>query len=238
MKSKDGALLVSVVMPALNEARYIEESIAAARRAYAQDKVEIIVVDGGSDDGTTDLVPPTERWMTSPPGRAIQMNRGASAAQGEVLVFCHADSRLPAGWRQPVVEALGDPGVSGGAFAIRLEPARGVLHLLNTLPVPADWRLMYGDQAQFTTRATFRFVGGFPEIPIMEDLEMMRRLHRIGRLIRLPLRVRSSSRRFLQRDPLRQFCLDVWLVIRYLYLGTTAEEIAQVYHADDRGRFP
>ncbi|MGD2178912.1 MAG: hypothetical protein PVG71_13945, partial [Anaerolineae bacterium] len=82
--------------------------------------------------------------------------------------------------------------------------ARGILHLLNLPRYPADWRLMYGDQAQFMTRRTFRQVGGFPEIPIMEDLEMMRSLHRRGRLVRIPFRVTSSSRRFSERGPLRQ----------------------------------
>jgi hypothetical protein len=133
---------------------------------------------------------------------------------------------------------LGRPGVSGGSFAIRLEPARGILHLLNALRYPADWRLMYGDQAQFTTRAAFERVGGFPEIPIMEDLELMRRLHRIGRLACIPLPVISSSRRFLEQGPLRQFCLDVWLVVRYLYLDAAPDQIAQDYYANggDGGR--
>jgi glycosyltransferase involved in cell wall biosynthesis len=92
-------LLVSVVMPALNEAPNIARAIAAARRDYVQDQVEIIVVDGGSSDGTPHLVPARERLVASPPGRAVQLNRGASAARGQILVFCHADSRLPEGWR-------------------------------------------------------------------------------------------------------------------------------------------
>jgi hypothetical protein len=158
------------------------------------------------------------------------MNQGTAVARGEVFVFCHADSRLPPGWRQPVIEVLGRPGVSGGSFGIRLQPARGVLRLLNLLRYPADWRLMYGDQAQFMTRKTFRQVGGFPEIPIMEDLEMMRSLHRQGQLVRIPLRVTSSSRRFLERGPLRQLWLDVRLVVRYLALNAEPEEIARDYH--------
>lgn len=194
-------------------------------------------MDGGSSDGTPDLVPKDELLMQSPPGRAVQMNRGASVARGRVLVFCHADSRLPAGWRQPVIDALSRPGVSGGSFAVRLLPARGILHLLNLPRYPADWRLMYGDQAQFMMGQTFQRVGGFPEIPIMEDLEMMRSLNRVGRLVRIPLRVTSSSRRFLERGPLRQFWLDVRLVLRYLILGAAPEEVARIYHntARDKG---
>lgn len=221
-------------MPALNEACNIERAIRAARRDYSGEQVEIIVVDGGSTDGTADLVPSQERLLKSLQGRAVQMNLGASAARGQILLFCHADSRLPAGWYRSVIEALEQPGVSGGSFSIRLEPARGVLRLLNALRYPPDWRLMYGDQAQFTTREIFDRVGGFPQIPVMEDLELMHKLHRVGRLVRIPLRVTSSSRRFLERGPLRQFWLDVSLVVRYLYLGATPEQIAQDYYTADR----
>lgn len=223
-----------MIIPALDEADNIERSIAAARRDYGPREVEIIVVDGGSTDGTSDLVPEDEVLIHAPAGRAVQMNRGAAVARGQILVFCHADSRLPTGWRRPVIDALSRPGVSGGAFAIRLEPARGILHLVNLPRYPADWRLMYGDQAQFMTRQTFEQAGGFPEIPIMEDLEMMRSLHRQGRLVRIPLRVTSSSRRFLERGPLRQLWLDVRLVLRYLALNTEPEEIARDYHRTTR----
>ena len=223
------SVLVSVIIPALNEAQHIRQTVAAARRDYTPDQVEVIVVDGGSTDGTPDLVPPDVTLMRSPRGRAVQMNRGAAASRGEILVFCHADSQLPAGWREAVVEALSRPGVSGGGFQVAILPAREILHLLNRLRLPADWRSMFGDQAEFMARATFDQVGGFPEIPLMEDLEMSRKLHEAGQLVRIPLRVTTSSRRFLERGPLRQWLLDVWCVIRYLYLGTPPEEIARLY---------
>jgi rSAM/selenodomain-associated transferase 2 len=224
-------MLVSVIIPALNEAQYIWQAIAAARRDYTRDQVEIIVADGGSTDGTPDLVPPGVTLVRSPRGRAVQMNRGAAAGRGEILVFCHADSQLPAGWREAVVEALSGPGASGGSFQIAILPARGILHLLNRLRLPADWRFMFGDQAQLMTRATFEQVGGFPEIPLMEDVEMARALHRQGRLVRIPLRVVTSSRRFLERGPLRQSLLNIWSLIRYLYLEATPEDIARAYRS-------
>jgi rSAM/selenodomain-associated transferase 2 len=199
-------VLVSVIIPALNEAENIQQAVTAARQDYTPDEVEIIVVDGGSEDSTLDMVPSDVSLIRSPPGRAVQMNRGAAASRGEILVFCHADSQLPVGWRKAVTQALSHPGVSGGTFQIRLWPARGILHLLNLPRYPANWRIMYGDQAQFMSRHTFEQVSGFPQIPLMEDLEMSRALHRAGQLVRIPLRIVSSSRRFLERGPLRQFC--------------------------------
>jgi rSAM/selenodomain-associated transferase 2 len=222
-------MLVSVIIPALNEVQHIRQAIATARRDYTPDQVEVIVVDGGSIDGTTTLIPPGVTLVRSHRGRAMQMNHGAAASRGQILVFCHADSQLPAGWREAVVEALSRPGVSGGSFQTAIRPAHGILRLLNRLRFPADWRIMFGDQAQFMTRPAFDRVGGFPAIPLMEDLEMSRRLHEAGQLVRIPLRVTTSSRRFLERGPLRQWSLDVWYVIQYLYLGAAPEEIARLY---------
>lgn len=222
-------MLVSVVIPALNEAENIQPCIAAARQEYAPAEVEIIVVDGGSSDGTLNLIPPDVTLLHSPRGRGVQMNRGAAASQGEIMAFCHADSLLPAGWREAVIEALGDAEVSGGTFQTLILPARGILRLRNRLAFPANWKIMYGDQVQFMRRTTFEQVGGFREIPLMEDVEMARALRRAGRLVRAPLRVVTSSRRFLERGPLRQWLANIRRMIRYLYLGATPERLAQEY---------
>jgi rSAM/selenodomain-associated transferase 2 len=249
-------MLISIIIPALNEAENIRQAVAAARRGYSPEEVEIIVVDGGSTDGTllrlrsgqalrlrsgqalrlrsgqADMVPRGVALIRSPRGRAVQMNRGAAASHGEILVFCHADSQLPAGWREAITEALARPGVSGGTFQTLLMPARGViLHVRNRIRFPANWKIMFGDQVQFMSRATFEQVGGFPDIPLMEDVEMSRALHRIGRLVRIPLHVTTSSRRFLERGALRQWLLNIWSMIRYLYLGATPEDIVQVYRS-------
>jgi rSAM/selenodomain-associated transferase 2 len=224
-------MLISVTIPALNEAENIRQTVAAARRDYAPDEVEVLVVDGGSTDGTPGLVPPGATLIQSPRGRAVQMNRGAAASRGEILVFCHADSQLPVGWREPVIETLSQPGVSGGTFQTALLPERGILRLRNRMQFPTQWRLMYGDQAQFMLRATFERVGGFAEIPLMEDVEMSRALHQMGRLVRIPLRVATSSRRFLERGPLRQWLLNTRCMIQYLYLGATPEDIVRIYRS-------
>jgi hypothetical protein len=159
------------------------------------------------------------------------MNRGAAVSRGDILLFCHADSRLPAGWREALVAALAQPGVSGGNFQTRIVPARGVLHLINRLRLSASWRIAFGDTGQFMARTTFERIGGFPEIPLMEDVEMARALHQAGKLVRLPLRMETSSRRFLERGPLRQWLMSFWLMIRYLYLGATPEDIVRRYRS-------
>ena len=226
-------MLVSVIIPALNEADNIQQTITAARRDYVPDEVEIIVVDGGSTDGTPDLVPPDVTLIQSPRGRAVQMNRGAAVSHGEILIFCHADSQLPAGWREVVIETLSQPGVSGGTFQTLVLPARGIfMHIRNQMRFAADWWRMYGDQAQFMARVTFERVGGFPEIPLMEDVEMMRALDYEGQLVKIGHpRVITSSRRFLERGFFRQSLMNLWSMFRYLNLGATPEDIARVYQS-------
>jgi len=226
-------MLVSVIIPALNEVENIEEAIAAAQSDYTSAQVEIVVVDGGSTDGTPDVVPSDITLLRSPRGRAGQMNRGAAACHGEVLVFCHADSRLPGGWRKAIIEALSQPGVSGGTFQTLILPARGMLmHIRNRMRFTATWWRMYGDQVQFMSRTTFERVGGFPEIPLMEDVEMSRALHQVGRLVKIDSpRVITSSRRFLERSFLRQSLANLWSIIRYLRLGATPEGIARDYRS-------
>lgn len=223
-------MLVSVIIPVLNEEAYIQAAISAAQKDNSPDEVEIVVVDGGSTDATLQRIPPGVQVFQSAPHRARQMNLGAQHSHGEFLVFCHADSLLPTGWRPAVIAALSQEGVSGGTFQLSILPARGILRLRNRINYPPEWRFMYGDQVQFMTRRVFEQAGAFREIPIMEDLEMSRSLHRLGRLVRIPLRVQASSRRFASANPWRQWLLSIKCVILYLYFGKTAEEIKILYH--------
>lgn len=226
-------MLVSVIIPALNEAENIARCVAAARRDYPPNAVEIIVVDGGSTDGTPARIPAGAMLLRAPRGRAAQMNRGAAAAHGELFVFCHADSRLPAGWREAVCETLRRPGVVGGTFQTLILPANWLLKLRNRWVFPTRWQIMFGDQAQCMRRDTFIQVGGYPEIPLMEDVEMMRALHGLGRLARVhpQARVTTSARRFAERGVLRQILLNAWNMTRYLYFGATPEQIARSYRS-------
>ncbi len=235
-------MLVSVIIPALNEAKHIQACLAAAWRDYASDQIEVIVVDGGSRDGTPELVAAWAsvgdlaqpvKLLHAPRGRAVQMNAGAASARGEILVFCHADSQLPDGWREAVTEALRAPDVSGGTFQTLILPANWMLTIRNRWIFPANWKIMFGDQVQFMRRATFEAVGGFPEIPLMEDVEMSRALHKMGRVVRIlpQYRVITSSRRFAERGFLRQSLLNGLSMFRYLYLGATPEDIVRVYRS-------
>jgi hypothetical protein len=225
-------MLVSVIIPALNEEAFILAAICHARKDTLPGEVEIIVVDGGSTDTTLRRIPRDVSVLHTQPHRARQMNLGAQHARGEILVFCHADSLLPAGWHSAVVAAISKEGVSGGTFQLSILPEHGILKLRNRINYPANWRFMYGDQVQFMRRQAFESAGGFPDIPIMEDLEMSRSLHQQGRLVRVPLRVQTSSRRFSVLKPRQQWLLSIRCVLLYLYFGKSAEEIKKIY---DRG---
>jgi rSAM/selenodomain-associated transferase 2 len=227
-------MLVTVIIPTLNEEAFIVDALRSVHQDYSFEELEIIVVDGGSQDETRRLIPPEVRVIQSKPNRAAQMNLGAANACGDILVFCHADSLLPKGWRDAVIGALRKPGVSGGTFQLSITPARGILKLRNRINYPANWRFMYGDQVQFMSRSTFETIGGFPEIPIMEDLEMSRSLARVGRIVRIPLRVTTSSRRFSEEKPRRQWLLSIKCVILYLYFGKTAADIKRIYYRGAR----
>jgi len=226
-------MLVSVIIPALNEAENIARCVAAARQDYPPDAVEIIVVDCGSTDGTPDMIAADATLIRAPRGRAVQMNCGAAASRGDTLVFCHADCRLPAGWREAVSETLSQPNVVGGTFQTLILPDNWLFKYRNRWVFPTRWPIMLGDQVQFMGRDTFVQVGGYPEIPLMEDVEMMRALHLLGRLARVSpqVRVTTSARRFAEHGVLRQILLNAWNMMRYLYLGATPEQIARSYRS-------
>jgi uncharacterized protein len=223
---------ISIVMPVLDEAARIRSAVErAAGLAGAR---EVIVVDGGSRDATARLAAgvPGVTVVSSEPGRGRQMNTGARLAVGEVLLFLHADVELPADMAVHVERAFAGPGAVAGAFrtwtvadhATRLGP---LLHL-------ADLRsrytaLPYGDQALFVRARTFDEVGGFPELPILEDLEMARRLRQRGRIARARASVRVSGRRFVARPVF--YTALVNLIPGLFRLGVPAEALARWYAA-------
>jgi rSAM/selenodomain-associated transferase 2 len=213
-----GSVILSLVVPVLKEAGNLEHLLPELR-AY-NPPVEIIVADGGSDDGTIDLVArwPGVRLVSSDRGRARQMNAGARVAAGEVLLFLHADTRLPAGFPELVARALADPKVVGGHFDVRFDnprwPFRVIAWFMNTR---SRWSgIATGDQALFVRRAVFEMLGAYPDIPLMEDVELSRRLKRAGRVTCLRPPVTTGARKWEREGVARTVGL-MWL-LRFLYV--------------------
>jgi rSAM/selenodomain-associated transferase 2 len=222
---------LSVVVPVLDEAERIGRQLAALRSTAGID--EVVVVDGGSSDGTVDLVrrEPGVRLIAAPRGRGTQLNAGARAAAGDVLLFLHADVSLPPDAATWVARVLADPVVVAGAFRV-LTIADDGPGWLGPLLRLADLRsrvtrLPYGDQAVFVRRDVFERVGGFPDQPLMEDVELARRLRRVGTIRTVPGVVRVSGRRFLA-NPIR--ALVAMRVFPLLYrLGVSPARLARLY---------
>ncbi len=221
---------LSVVVPVLDEAERIGRQLAELGATVGID--EVVVVDGGSRDGTPDVVrrAPGVRLITAPRGRGTQLNAGARAARGDVLLFLHADVTLPADAATCVRDALADPAVVAGAFRVRtVADAPGWLGpLLRFADLRSRvTRLPYGDQAVFVRRDAFERVGGFPDQPLMEDVELARRLRRVGTIRTVPGVVRVSGRRFLA-NPIR--ALVAMRVFPLLYrLGVSPARLARIY---------
>jgi len=213
-------VVVSAIIPTLNEEARIAATIDAA---FAAGVHEIIVADGGSSDATVAIAASRgARVIAGESVRAKQLNRGAAEATGDALIFLHADTLLPAGAADAVIAALDD--FDFGGFLVEfLEPGfrlRTVAFMINarTRMTPAPW----GDQAQFFRRATFP---GYPELPLMEDYALARSMKRATIL---PLKVRTSGRRFLAKGLIRTSALN-WLIIIAYHLGVSPERLAQWY---------
>lgn len=189
-------LAVTIVVPVLNEADRIVGCLTRIRRDFGD--CELVVVDGGSGDGTVVLAEPMARVVSSQPGRAMQMNEGARCTSGDVLWFVHADTVVDAAALGPLRAALAEPAVVGGGLSLRFDRRTLALDLLAHASNVRARRLhqIFGDQAMFVRRTVFDELGGFAELPLMEDLELSRRLHRRGRLVLLSATSTASTRRF------------------------------------------
>lgn len=220
---------LSIIMPVLNEAASIE----AALRALAPLRrrgVEVIVVDGGSSDATSELARPlADRVIAGPRGRGVQMNAGAAAARGDVLLFLHADTRLPENADRLVLDGLARPVRGWGRFDVRLDGG-GLLALIG-LMMNLRSRLSgiaTGDQAMFITRAAFEAAGGFPPIALMEDVAFSAQLKRSGRPLCLSERVTTSARRWQRHGVLRTILL-MWKLRLAFYFGADPVRLARAY---------
>jgi uncharacterized protein len=189
---------ISVIVPTFHEQRYLADTLSRVALAPGD---ELIVVDGGSTDDTMAIARQfTPHVLCSAPGRATQMNYGAQHAQGDVLLFLHADTLLPPDGLDAIRAALQDPAVVGGAFRLAFFPATPALRLVawGTNIRSRFGKLPYGDQALFVPRRVFATLGGYDDVPFMEDVRLVQTLRQHGRFITLAQTVQTSGRRWQQ----------------------------------------
>ena len=221
---------LSIIVPVLDEASHIEAALRplAPLRGHG---AEVIVVDGGSRDATVRLAEPhADRVLESPRGRAVQMNAGARAARGDVLLFLHADTVLPPGADALVAGVLQPGGCVWGRFDVAIAGADPLLAVVAAL-MNARSRLTgvaTGDQAIFVRREAFVAAGGYPEIPLMEDVALSKALKRLGRPACLAERVVTSGRRWERHGTLRTILLMWRLRLEYA-LGADPRRLARRY---------
>ncbi|MEH2029394.1 MAG: TIGR04283 family arsenosugar biosynthesis glycosyltransferase [Nostoc sp.] len=231
MSESIDAAKISIIIPAINEAVNIKEAITTTQPST---NIEVIVVDGGSKDNTVEIAQSLNvKVISSSPGRAVQMNTGAVAASGEILLFLHADTRLPTGFDDMIRTALQQPGIVAGAFKLRIDASLFSLRWVEWgVNVRSHfYQMPYGDQAIFLTKEVFQQIGGFPELVIMEDFELMRRLKRIGRIVIIPTPVVTSARRWLQKGVFKTTLLNQIVITAYL-LGVSPERIRRWYRRE------
>ncbi len=221
---------ISIVVPALDEAAGIR-SVLAELQPLRQRGHEVLVVDGGSTDGTPALAAPlADRVISSPRGRAVQQNSGAAAASGDVLLFLHADTTLPEGADVLVLKGLRRTGRGWGRFGVRLSGRHPLLRVVERMIGVRSWLsgIATGDQAIFVRREWFQRVGGFPELPLMEDVAIARALKRLGPPLCLRARVTTSSRRWEERGVARTILL-MWRLRWAYFRGADPAELARRY---------
>ncbi len=228
----------TVIIPTLNEAGVIDMTLLVTGRLGFHD---IVVVDGGSTDDTKALVESAAartkpsvciRLLSSEAGRARQLNVGAAACTADVLLFLHADTHLPTAARHLMEQALVNPATLGGRFDVRFDRPSVWGKVVSTLMNVRSRisRISTGDQAIFVRRAIFERLGGFSDIPIMEDIDFTTRLKRAGEIAAIREPVTTSFRRWEQQGPLRTILL-MWC-LRFLYwIGVSPHRLAQFYSA-------
>ncbi len=226
-------MTLSVIIPTLNEEQALGQTLAALPSSPT---LEIIIADGGSTDRTLETAKafctqtPNAHILRAPTGRARQMNEGARASCGDVLLFLHADTRIPHEAPRIIESALADPAVVGGRFDVRFDTCSGWGPIISTL---MNWRsrrsgIATGDQTIFVRRHVFEQLGGFADIPLMEDIEFSWRLKGAGLTVALRQTVRTSFRRWEQQGPLQTILL-MW-TLRFLYwAGVSPSRLSRWY---------
>lgn len=226
---------VSIVVPVLDDATLIEPALRRLRRDFP--RCQLVVVDGGSTDGTAERAEPLATVVRSERGRARQMNAGAQQCTGDVLWFVHVDTAVDRAALGQIQTCMGDTRVVGGGLRLRFDRRSAGLDLLarSSNLRARRWHQIFGDQAMFVRRSLFDTIGGFPELPIMEDWEMSRRLHRCGRLVQVAATSTASARRFVEHGTTRMFIFMQYLKLLYV-AGVDPEHIRRRYAAGPHRR--
>jgi rSAM/selenodomain-associated transferase 2 len=223
--------MISVIIPTLNEERHIGRCIEALRAAIGD--CEIIVCDGGSSDMTRDIAIGF-RGVTvigSEKSRGVQMNRGATHAKGDVLLFLHADTVLEEGWAEEIENALTDGSVIGGAFTFSIgNPAMKYRLVEVWVKMRCRvFRLPYGDQGMFIRRDSFIKLGGYRNIPLMEDVDIINRMKNLGKIAILNRKAATSGRRWAKKGIIRTAAINQITMLCYL-IGVSPERLAKFYY--------
>ncbi|MDX2244430.1 MAG: TIGR04283 family arsenosugar biosynthesis glycosyltransferase [Leptolyngbyaceae cyanobacterium bins.302] len=224
---------LSVIIPVRDEAVNLPATLAAIALGSNLEKseLEVIVVDGGSRDDSIAIAKQFGAVVIqTAPGRAQQMNAGATIAQGKFLLFLHGDTLLPANFAQYVEHTLNQPGVVAGAFDLNINGAQKGLRWVEW---GVRWRsrfcqLPYGDQAIFLTAQTFHALGGFPDLPIMEDFVLVQQLKRLGKIAIVPAVVHTSNRRWQRLGVVKTTTINQIVILGY-YLGISPKRLAAWY---------
>lgn len=228
---------ISVVVPLLNEEKILPSFL---RHLQALPISEVVCMDGGSSDRTCALL---HNWSegssglcrrvfsSSPPGRARQMNEGAKRATGAILLFLHADSLLHPGALPAILNALENPSIVGGAFRLEIDSSSRFLEMIAAVVNARSrcFNLPYGDQGYFVRRDVFKKLGGFKNLPLMEDVDFIRRLKKEGRIVLLHEAITTSDRRWVDEGVLYTTLRNLTLLSLY-FLGVAPERLAQWYH--------
>ena len=216
---------VSIIIPTLNEENYIGQLLSQLNQVD-RDMIEVIIIDGGSVDHTPGIVERHDyvNLILSKKGRAVQMNGGAKEAKGEYLLFLHADSVLP----EELINDLVKIETESGSFKMKFTQKRFLYNFYSWF-TSLNWTVFtYGDQGLWVKKSVFDKIGGFKEMPLLEDMEIVARLKKVSKFKKLPYSILTSSRRFASNGVIKQQLINILIVTAY-YLGVSPHFLARYY---------